>query len=484
MADKIRICSLNCQGLGDHTKRRDVLNYLSGMGVSIICLQDTHFSKNNERLIMNEWGYTAVLNSFSSNSRGVGIFFKNNFEFEIHRTFNDASGNIVLIDIEIFNRRITLVNIYGPNKDNPEFYCNVEKLVTNFGNIDVIVVGDWNLLLNPEIDGYNYKHLNNPKARLQVLQLMNNLNLFDVWREENEGVKIYTWKRKLKDGGFQMGRLDFFLVSQSLITLCCDENILPGYRSDHSLIEITLDFNKNAKRSRTFWKFNNSLLYNIDFVKEVKESILSTKKQYAALVYSVDNISEVENELYVSTINPQLFLEIILLNIRSVSIAFSSALKKKENDRTNSLNLIIEELEKSDPVANYEEIIKLKLELQELRENKLKGALLRSKARWVEKGEKPSKFFCNLENRNFVSKRITSLIDNNGEELKSPSEIKNEVFNFYNDLYRSREFEIENVVLDNLLSFEVPKLSEEQSYSLEGKITHTEATTTLKKYAE
>ena len=53
------------------------------------------------------------------------------------------------------------------------------------GNNDVIVCGDFNLLLNPVIDGLNYKHINNPNARNEVLKLISDLNLFDVWREEN-----------------------------------------------------------------------------------------------------------------------------------------------------------------------------------------------------------------------------------------------------------------------------------------------------------
>ena len=62
-----------------------------------------------------------------------------------------------------------------------------------------MIVGDWNLLLNPEIDGVNYKHVNNPKARVEVLKIMNDFNLFDVWREENFDTKLFTWKRKLEN---------------------------------------------------------------------------------------------------------------------------------------------------------------------------------------------------------------------------------------------------------------------------------------------
>ena len=122
MTEGIKICSLNCQGLGDHQKRRDVLQYLRKSKFSIICLQDTHFSKDNERRILQEWGYKAVFSSFDTRSRGVAVFFNNNFDFILHNTILDKCGNFIILDVEINNKRITLVNIYGPNKDDPDFY--------------------------------------------------------------------------------------------------------------------------------------------------------------------------------------------------------------------------------------------------------------------------------------------------------------------------------------------------------------------------
>jgi hypothetical protein len=32
--------------------------------------------------------------------------------------------------------------------------------------------------------------------------------------------------------------------------------------------------------------------------------------------------------------------------------------------------------------------------------------MVRSRARWVEEGEKPTKYFCHLESRNFLNKTI------------------------------------------------------------------------------
>ena len=227
-----------------------------------------------------------------------------------------------------------------------------------------------------------------------------------------------------------MGRLDFFLVSETLIQFSYDEDISHGYRSDHSLISISLQFNKSPQ-GKTFWKFNSSLLTNIEFVKEVKEVILNVKKQYAASPYNLENIEQIPNNLFQSIINPQLFFDVLLLEIRNKIISFSSGLRKKERNQEQELESLIIRLESSDPEGNFEFIKSNQNKLQELREKKLRGSLIRSRARWVENGEKASKYFCNLENRNFISKRMTSVINSKGQEVEDFNAINNEVCNFY-----------------------------------------------------
>ena len=406
MQDKIKICSMNCQGLSDSRKRRDILNYLRQSKYSILCLQDTHFTKETERLIESEWGYKVYFNSLNSRSRGVAIFFLNNFEFKITNSYHDASGNVLILQIELEKLNFLLVNIYGPNKDEPLFYQTLVTNILRFNNANILIVGDWNLILNPEIDCKNYKNINNPRARQQVLKLINELNLYDAWREENQEERLFTWKRKLGTGEIQMGRLDYFLLSENVLKYSCSEKIVPGYRTDHSLIELSLNFKEPEGKGGSFWKFNNSLIFNPSFVKEVKDKILSTKKLYAALPYEQDNICNIDNSEFQTTINPQLFLEMILLELRGLSISFSSNLKKQDKIKEKEIEQKIQSLETTNANDNFNTINDLKLELQNIRENRLKGVFIRSKARWVEKGEKLvfdvqhvsfTKLACNVE---------------------------------------------------------------------------------------
>ena len=74
-------------------------------------------------------------------------------------------------------------------------------------------------------------------------------------------------------------------------------------------------------------------------------------------------------------------------------------------------------------------------ELEKIRALKMEGVLLRSRGRWLEKGEKPTKFFLNLEKRNFISKSILELHSDHDGVIDDPSKILDEVSNFYSKLY-------------------------------------------------
>ena len=68
------------------------------------------------------WGYISRFSSHSSTSRGVAVLFKNSFEFHINQEIIDECGNFIILDINIQDYRMTLVAIYGPNEDNPDFF--------------------------------------------------------------------------------------------------------------------------------------------------------------------------------------------------------------------------------------------------------------------------------------------------------------------------------------------------------------------------
>ena len=110
--------------------------------------------------------------------------------------------------------------------------------------------------------------------------------------------------------------------------------------------------------------------------------------------------------LCVERIDENLFLKTLLMRLRGETIKFASQLKRNQNAKEKQLTKEITDLEKSKNIFAVIDLLHGKKdELEQLREVKMKGHLVRSRDKWLQHGEKPSKLFCLLENKHFTEKQ-------------------------------------------------------------------------------
>ena len=176
------ICSLNVRGLVDKNKRRETFLYLRRKQFSVYMLQEIHCSKETVDLWCAEWGYRAIfrLSSFSSQKAGVCFLFNNKFSFEITKQFIDPLGRYIIIDLKTDDRVLTLLNIYGPNQGDPDFFKRVANLMLDFKCEDIIAGGDFNLVLDIGKDKKGGNAKTHTRSREQLITIMQNLDLNDV----------------------------------------------------------------------------------------------------------------------------------------------------------------------------------------------------------------------------------------------------------------------------------------------------------------
>ena len=201
---ELKILKYNVQGLGGISKRTDIFDFLKNLNFDIYCLQETHFTDTERHLIRNLWNGECLFGNYTSNARGVEILFGKNHEYKVHKHITDKEGNFIIVDITAQNQRFTFVNIYGPNSDNPSFFQKIFQHTEEKGNAVFIICGDFNLVLDPEIDSSNYKNINNPKARDRPIEYMEINHVTDPFRENNPQLKRYTLRRRspLKQEGW------------------------------------------------------------------------------------------------------------------------------------------------------------------------------------------------------------------------------------------------------------------------------------------
>ena len=166
--------------------------------------------------------------------------------------------------------------------------------------------------------------------------------------------------------------------------------------------------------------------------------------------------------------------------IRGNTIKYSSFKKKQQQQEEIRLEQEIKILE-DEVNFNFNNMSEEKLNLLEnkkttlndIQKEKNEGMMLRSRTRYEDLGEKPTKYFLNLEKRNYTSKIIHKLINSEGEEFTKTADILKCQTDFYKDLYKQVNFE-DNISIYSVLGENENKLSDKESQNLEGEIDYSE----------
>ena len=330
----------------------------------------------------------------------------------------------------------------------------------------LIVGGDWNVTLN-KIDKQGLHKWIPSSYRDNILSAMEELDLIDIMRNFHPRKKVFTYESKQYKS---KSRLDFFLISNKLKQCVSKTDIRIPVRSDHKAIDLQLRFGDEKRRGPGTWKFNNTLLEDEEYLEKIRQEYNHIKSKY----------EEVENV--------QLLWELIKMEIRSYTIKYtkqkSFQLRQRERELQETLkrldnrlcNLGLDSLD----LDNY---AKLKEELENIYKVKGERSIFRCKARWREQGEKPTKYFLNLEKRNYNRKIIAELKVEDDKILVDEKEILNRIQCFYEDLYTSKTLLNEDKFNQFVEDLNIPQLTDEQRESIEHQVTKEECKEVLKSFS-
>ena len=177
------------------------------------------------------------------------------------------------------------------------------------------------------------------------------------------------------------------------------------------------------------------------------------------------------------------------MEIRGFTIQYSKRKAKQHRDEEKILHQKVNNLQaKAEKNPHDRNII---LELQRVRSHlkiitltKTKGAILRSKVRWHEEGERNTKYFYNLQKCHHALKTVSKLKVGENSYIEDQFEILEEEKNFYELLYRSNNINCKK--FKNLPFFNpenVIALSEEEKETCEGLVNEEDVQTRLKTLA-
>ena len=243
MMDNLHITSLNVRGLRDTKKCRELFNRLHKGKYDIALLQEAHSQTSDEVKWSREWGNNILFVHGDYNSRGVCTLISKSCKCKIKSLYQDQEGRVQILEIQNNAELFHIVNIYAPNEDDPNFFVNIFQQIVALLIGDVLICGDFNLVLQPQLDrtgDHSYK----PKALSCLNDLMEQQDMIDVWRCQNPEEVYYSWKR------IKNAKLSGIANKVSNIQYA------PGYKSDHASIQITLNFG-HSFQGPGYWKLNN-----------------------------------------------------------------------------------------------------------------------------------------------------------------------------------------------------------------------------------
>ena len=125
---------------------------------SIICLQESWFSENDDLSLIQLTGYNCISQGKSCSSKGgLLIYIDKRFDFEIKMNLNmyeQWEGQIIQITGGGLSPSVTIGNIYRPPRPSTEncneFINELSTLISNLlchQNNSVILAGDYNINL-------------------------------------------------------------------------------------------------------------------------------------------------------------------------------------------------------------------------------------------------------------------------------------------------------------------------------------------------
>ena len=443
---ELKIISINARGLNDTHKRNTLFHYLQENKIDVALIQETYITNNKYDTFTKGWDGTTCFSPAKSNhSCGVITLFRKGLDLTITNIHSDIFGRKLLVNTTIDNFDLTFINIYAPNNLQPriDFFKNTSNWIRKHHgeSSDTILGGDFNSTLS--VNDRESRKID--KSSRHLHNLLKNHNLVDTLSTVPTTGNIYTFI----DPTTQLGsRLDYIFCSKSISPFCKYQSTtkLPKI-PDHKAV-ICKTKNK-LQIGRGYWKMNVSYLEDVNYCKEIKQIFL-------------DTISHTTEDF-----DKRTTWDIFKTRVKEYSIRHGITQSRTKRSRLSELEKLIES-NSSDKITPA-----IQQEYDRLYSDKVHGAQIRSRAKWVEEGEQNSKFFLGLEKRHQTNNSIYQLQDDGGDLNDDNDDIMTTCKSFYKKLYTEENIDHHNIK-DYISSSNNNTLNDQQAQLCEGQITISE----------
>lgn len=448
------LASINTQGLRTPDRWRTAFSFFQRNRCDIVLLQETHWTVELEMQIKRDWDGVIIFNHGTNLARGVAILIHPHLEHNIRHTRRDDSGRILNILLDFEDHTLNIINTYAPSTDieRRHFFSTLEQFISR--DHENVIGGDFNCISDPRLD----KLGGNPNIRQPASLLLNTISLqhglTDIWRDRHKDERNFTWTgRHPTDTSFIRTRIDKFLISRSITHFVIQAAISPFAHSDHDYISLSIDFDC-IPRGPGYWHFNNDLLSDVIFQSEIERFWDDWQTKF-------DLFS-----------NPFVWWEKAKHNFKCIAIRRAKIKGKLQRHERSQLERKLKKLQGKAINGNNSDIEKYLLAKEQLKQwdmKDLESTKIRAKARFLEEGEKSTRYFFSLEKHRKAEHTMRMLKRDNLDIVTEPGDLISETRNFYKTLYSAQP--CDKTARDQFLSVDTPKLPVNARESCEGPIT-------------
>jgi exonuclease III len=505
--NSLSFSTVNCNSLNTSVSAGNnqilKINSITMLGSDIILLSDTRLSNRNNVSCANDVAKLFRTNKFDSydclfnssrNKRGVGILINKKISYVVNARIDDPDENYLAVQLTLKGEEIIVCSIYGPNVQDVSFFNKLTRdisLLKDNRDTPTVIAGDWNCTYSADpvelnIDCLNMRNIPNLQHSIRLLELCNELNLSDPFRFKHFDKKEYTYAPRTLDKN-NKSRLDFFLISDSLLNNSIKCDILPGLQCkllDHKAC--TLELNKPVFRSIGAPLISNKILQadTLEFVVKctvaetylihvipvdglntnellnvigrikvlitkcgldwhLKPNISPTEELIRLRTERLTTISNLMSQIplealanYETVPEPDIFLEVLLNNVRNEVCSFQAFFCKEKNMEMQSALKNLVELKK-DYSGNAEAIKNLENKITIINEENLKIELEKYAVFEYLNNEKISPKFLSLARGNKNEANLTQICDAEGNKFPDPDSRKKYINDYFAGIYRS-----------------------------------------------
>ena len=198
--------------------------------------------------------------------------------FKVVNTVCDKNGRILILDVELNGTNFLLINFYNSNTGSEQLYTfsTLQKLLEkadDYNQKNIVFGGDFNLIFDCKFNASRLNPILKKKCPAKLIEIKGSLYSCDIWRIRSPNVLYFgrtTFPVSLNKG------LVFSLISNILQESIIKSDVLASYYTNHSPIFLSLQLKDIPTRGKGFWKFNNSLTSNAEYVEKMKNQISET----------------------------------------------------------------------------------------------------------------------------------------------------------------------------------------------------------------